>query len=233
MYLQLLQHIQAVSHLRRLIPFVHHPPPPALYVGGLPFKSKRRQTAVKVLYRFTRPPNLSCGIQQLVATDYTHTVLSIYNRNKQCNIKECSIQKVSSNIKYKAKKCQHKGNQHPNDYGSWIVHRPNSNPLFHFCPRLPHYVQLVGFSQSKSVTLLLAHHAPGSVCLQWICSTVCYGQEEMACHLHSILSIWDAVTSCTPVTDFFPLGVQLCSCEQCSKKKIKEFSGVSVAVNSA
>ena len=32
----------------------------------------------------------------------------------------------------------------------------------------------------------------------------------MACHLHLILCTWDAVT-CTPVTVFFPLGVQLCS----------------------
>ena len=39
---------------------------------------------------------------------------------------------------------------------------------------------------------------------------VCYGQDEMACHLHLILCTWDAVTTCTPVTVFFPLGVQLC-----------------------
>ena len=47
---------------------------------------------------------------------------------------------------------------------------------------------------SKFVHLLLAHRAPGSVCLYWICSTVCYGQDEMACHLHSIHCTWDVVT---------------------------------------
>ena len=38
---------------------------------------------------------------------------------------------------------------------------------------------------------------------------VCYGQEEMACHLR--LVIWDAVTTCTPITIFFILEVRLCS----------------------
>ena len=28
----------------------------------------------------------------------------------------------------------------------------------------------------------------------------------MACHLHPIICTWDAVTTCTPVTVFFPLG---------------------------
>ena len=39
--------------------------------------------------------------------------------------------------------------------------------------------------------------------------TICYGQDEMACHLHPIIYAWDAVTTCTSVTIFFPLGVQL------------------------
>lgn len=47
--------------------------------------------------------------------------------------------------------------------------------------------------------------------------TICYGQDEMACHLHPIICIWDAVTISTPVTIFFPLGVRLCL-----KKKKKE-----------
>ena len=34
----------------------------------------------------------------------------------------------------------------------------------------------------------------------------------MACHLHPIICTWEAVTSCTPVTIFFPLRL-------CSKKK--------------
>ena len=44
---------------------------------------------------------------------------------------------------------------------------------------------------------------------QWICLMVCYGRDEMACHLHPILCTWDAVTTCTPVTVFLPLGVRL------------------------
>ena len=43
----------------------------------------------------------------------------------------------------------------------------------------------------------------------------------MACHLYPKLCTWDLVTTRTPVTDFFPLGVRLCS-----KEKKKEFSGV-------
>ena len=31
----------------------------------------------------------------------------------------------------------------------------------------------------------------------------------MACHLHPILGTWDAVTTCTQVTVFFPLGVRI------------------------
>ena len=42
-----------------------------------------------------------------------------------------------------------------------------------------------------------------------------------ACHLHSILCIWDAVTTCTPVTNFFPLGVQLCSNQKKKKRGTK------------
>jgi len=34
-----------------------------------------------------------------------------------------------------------------------------------------------------------------------------YGQDEIACHLHPIIFTWDAVTTCTPVTIFFPLKV--------------------------
>ena len=39
-------------------------------------------------------------------------------------------------------------------------------------------------------------------------------QDKMACHLHPILCSWDAVITCTPVTVFFQLGVQLCSQEK-------------------
>ena len=66
--------------------------------------------------------------------------------------------------------------------------------------------QWVSLSQSLCLCCLLTVHLE-----VWICSTVCYGQDEMACHLHPILHTWDAVTTCTPVTVFFPLGVQLCS----------------------
>ena len=34
---------------------------------------------------------------------------------------------------------------------------------------------------------------------------------RIKCHLHPILCTWDAVTTCSPVTVFFPLGVWLCS----------------------
>ena len=40
----------------------------------------------------------------------------------------------------------------------------------------------------------------------------------MACHLHPILCTWNAVTTCTPVTIFFPLEVQLCSKKKARKK---------------
>ena len=51
----------------------------------------------------------------------------------------------------------------------------------------------------------------GSVCLQWICLMLCYGQDEMACYLHPILCTWDAVVTCTLVPVFFPLRVWLSS----------------------
>ena len=35
------------------------------------------------------------------------------------------------------------------------------------------------------------------------------GRTKRACHLHLILCAWNAVITCTPVTVFFPLGVQL------------------------
>ena len=37
------------------------------------------------------------------------------------------------------------------------------------------------------------------------------GRTKRACHLHPILSTWDAVINCTPVNVFFPFGVRLCS----------------------
>ena len=40
------------------------------------------------------------------------------------------------------------------------------------------------------------------------------GKTKRACHLHPILCTWDVVITCTPVTAFFPLGVQLCSKEK-------------------
>ena len=52
--------------------------------------------------------------------------------------------------------------------------------------------------------------SPGSVCLLMLC----YGQDEMACHLHPIFCTWDVASyhQWTPVTIiFFPLGVWLCS----------------------
>ena len=43
----------------------------------------------------------------------------------------------------------------------------------------------------------------------------------MACHLHLILCTWDGVTTCTPVTVFFPLGVLLCCIFGLSKQLAK------------
>ena len=48
---------------------------------------------------------------------------------------------------------------------------------------------------SLSQVCALAACTPlGSVCLQWIWWPLCYGQDEMAHHLHPILWTWDAVT---------------------------------------
>ena len=44
------------------------------------------------------------------------------------------------------------------------------------------------------------------------------GRTKRACLLHPILCAWDAVITCTLVTVFFPLGVQL----RCKKKKKKK-----------
>ena len=72
---------------------------------------------------------------------------------------------------------------------------PNSNPLFHFCPNLAR--QFVSFLLVKVCTLaaclaMLAMHL--EVCASsGAAPTVCYGQDKMACHLHSILCTWDAV----------------------------------------
>ena len=41
----------------------------------------------------------------------------------------------------------------------------------------------------------------------------------MACHLHPILCTRDAVTTCTPVTVFFPFGVRLGSKKKGGKEK--------------
>ena len=38
----------------------------------------------------------------------------------------------------------------------------------------------------------------------------CYAQDEIAYHLHPILCTSDAITACTSVTLFFPLGVRSC-----------------------
>ena len=37
-----------------------------------------------------------------------------------------------------------------------------------------------------------------------VTATHTHTQDEMACHLHPIICTWDAVTTCTPVTIFFP-----------------------------
>ena len=63
--------------------------------------------------------------------------------------------------------------------------------------------ELVSAPRSDSVfpSVVTATHTPSVNC----------GQDEMAFHLHLIICTWDAVTTCTPVTIFFPLGVWLCS----------------------
>ena len=55
----------------------------------------------------------------------------------------------------------------------------------------------------------------GSVYLQWMCLVVCYGQDEIACHLHPILCTCDAVALQSPFS--FHLG-----CSQAQKKKKKK-----------
>ena len=37
-----------------------------------------------------------------------------------------------------------------------------------------------------------------------VTATHTHTQDEMACNLHPIICTWDAVTTCTPVTIFFP-----------------------------
>ena len=71
-----------------------------------------------------------------------------------------------------------------------------------------HTYPLYGLSLIVKVGALAACSPPGSVCLYWIS---CYVLDEMAYHLHLILCTPSAATACTPVTHFFPLGVQLCS----------------------
>ena len=87
------------------------------------------------------------------------------------------------------------------------------NPLS-FTNELTHPSSTWLFSYIVKVCALAACSSPGTVCLYWIS---CYAQDKMAYHLHLILCTSDAVTTCTPVTLFFPLGVQLCS-----KKKKKK-----------
>ena len=89
---------------------------------------------------------------------------------------------------------------------------PSYMSVFHPC--LPHPSSLYGLSLTVKVCILAACSPPESACLYWIS---CYAQDKMAYHPHSILYTSDAVTPCTPVTLFFPLGVRLCS-----KKRTKK-----------
>ena len=99
----------------------------------------------------------------------------------------------------------------------WIVHLMFfsafvvSRTMSSFNPPLAyhtlHTYPLYGLSLIVKVFALAACSPPGSVCLYWIS---CYAQDEMAYRLKLILYTLDAVT-CTPVTLFFPFGVQLCS----------------------
>ena len=50
--------------------------------------------------------------------------------------------------------------------------------------------------------------------------TICYVQDKMAFDMHLILCTWDVVTTCIPVTVFFPLGVQLCAKEEKKKEQV-------------
>ena len=71
------------------------------------------------------------------------------------------------------------------------------------------------YSQSSCSCCLLAI---------WKCVPLLDLLGEMAYHRHLILRTLDAVTACTPVTFFFPLGVRLCL------KKVQQSAVVSVAV---
>ena len=98
-------------------------------------------------------------------------------------------------------------------YNSWILHlifTPCSLvPLLSEGPCLSPLLTTPFIPMAfLKVCALAVCSPPGSVCLYWIS---CYAQNEMAYHLYPILCTSDAVTACTPVTLFFPLGVQLCS----------------------
>ena len=99
------------------------------------------------------------------------------------------------------------------------------NPLSFTLAYNYHTLHTYGLSLIVRVCALAACSPPGSVCLYWICLTVCYGQDEMACHLHPIFCTWDAVTTWTPVTVFFPLGMRLCSNKTNQNKKPTKLDG--------
>ena len=81
-----------------------------------------------------------------------------------------------------------------------------SNPLFHFAL----CVVSGSLSQSLCPCCLLTMHL--EVCASsGSAQQSVMGRNDMACHLHSILCTWDAVTTCTPFTDFFLLEVRFCS----------------------
>ena len=56
------------------------------------------------------------------------------------------------------------------------------------------------------------------------------GRMKRACHLHLILCAWDAVITCTPVTVFFSLEVELCSTKKENLKDVVLTRGMKSAL---
>ena len=81
------------------------------------------------------------------------------------------------------------------------------NPLSFILACLPHpsYIWPFSYSQSLCSCCLLTTWK----CVPLVDLMLCAGRNGL--HLHPILCTSDAVAARTPVTLFFPLGVQLCS----------------------
>ena len=105
--------------------------------------------------------------------------------------------------------------------GSQVAGHSVLNIVSHMCNLLPTHSSTEETSPSNRD---MSNNCHSNRCIKntWKCVPLvelCYGQDKMACHLHPILCTWDAVTICTPVTVFFPLGVRLAMLEK-EKKKV-------------